>query len=53
MTSWLGKVREKSPNLEPVWLVHGEPAAQDEFQTALVARGYSVQCPEPRSTHAF
>ena len=53
MMSWLGRVKEKSPRLGPVWLVHGEPEVQDEFRASLTARGYSVECPEPRTTHAF
>src|SRR5687767_1374698 len=53
MTTWLGRVKEKSPRLGPVWLVHGEPVVQDEFRTALTAKGYSVECPEPRTRHVF
>lgn len=53
MTTWLGRVKEKSPRLGPIWLVHGEPLVQDEFRTALLAKGYSVECPEPRTRHVF
>ena len=53
MTTWLGRVKEKSPGLGPIWLVHGEPAVQDEFRTALSAKGYSVECPEPRTRRVF
>jgi metallo-beta-lactamase family protein len=53
MTTWLGRVKEKSPRLGPVWLVHGEPLVQDEFKTALTAKGYKVECPEPRTRHVF
>ena len=53
MTTWLGRVKEKSPRLGPIWLVHGEPPVQDEFRTALKAKGYSVECPEPRTRHVF
>ena len=53
LTTWLGRVKEKSPRLGPIWLVHGEPPAQDELKTALTAKGYSVECPEPRTTHVF
>ena len=53
MTNWLGKVKDTSPRLGPIWLVHGEPAVQDEFKTALIARGYSVECPEPHTRHVF
>lgn len=53
MTTWLGRVKEKSPRLGPIWLVHGERPVQDEFRTALNAKGYSVECPEPRTRHVF
>lgn len=53
MTTWLGRVKEKSPRLGPIWLVHGEPLVQDEFRTALSAKGYSVECPEPRTRRVF
>jgi len=53
MITWLSRVKEKSPALGPVWLVHGEAAVQDDFKAALVARGYSVECPEPHTTHSF
>jgi metallo-beta-lactamase family protein len=53
MTSWLGRVRDKSPKLGPIWLVHGEAPVQDEFKAALVAKGYSVECPEPHTRRAF
>lgn len=53
MTSWLARVKEKSPRLGRIWLVHGERPVQDEFRTALTAKGYSVECPEPRTTHVF
>jgi metallo-beta-lactamase family protein len=53
MIAWLGRVKEQSPHLGPIWLVHGEAPVQDEFKTNLVARGYSVECPEPHTTHAF
>ena len=53
MTNWLGHVRDKSPRLGPIWLVHGESAVQDEFKIALSAEGYSVECPEPHTRHDF
>jgi metallo-beta-lactamase family protein len=53
MIAWLGKVKEKSPRLGPIWLVHGEPEVQDEFQAGLTGRGYSVTCPEPHTRHVF
>jgi hypothetical protein len=36
-----------------VWLVHGEPPAQDELATALGAKGLTVGCPLPRERHEF
>jgi metallo-beta-lactamase family protein len=53
MVAWLDRVKEKSPRLGPIWLVHGEAPVQDEFKAALIARGYSVECPEPHTTHGF
>jgi len=53
MQAWLGRVKDKSPGLGPIWLVHGEPEAQDEFQAALMARGYSVTSPLPHTRHVF
>src|SRR4029078_4146724 len=29
MTSWLGRVKEQSPRLVPIWLGHGEPEVLD------------------------
>ena len=46
--SWIDRVRERSPRLEQVWLVHGEPPAQAELATALAAKGLRVGCPAPR-----
>ncbi|HEX6575903.1 MAG TPA: MBL fold metallo-hydrolase [Gemmatimonadaceae bacterium] len=53
LTRWLDQVKGSSPNLGPVWLVHGEPEVQDIYQTALTAKGYSVSCPEPHSRVTF
>jgi len=53
MTNWLGHVKDKSPRLGPIWLVHGEAAVQDEFKEALKSKGYSVECPEPHTRHVF
>jgi len=53
MIGWLGEVKDKSPNLGQIWLVHGEAPVQDEFKTTLTALGYSVDCPEPHTRHAF
>src|SRR6476660_1918576 len=53
MMTWLGRVRDKSPRLGPIWLVHGEAPVQDEFKATLTAIGYSVECPEPHTRRAF
>lgn len=42
---WLDTVRETSPQLEDVFLVHGEPHAQDALAAQLAERGYRVQAP--------
>ena len=53
LTAWIDKVKAESPKLGPVWLVHGEPEAQDALKTSLSAKGYSVECPEPHTRAAF
>jgi len=53
LTAWLAAVKNASPRLGPVWLVHGEREVQDEFQTALSAKGYHVSCPEPHTTQTL
>jgi len=53
MIGWLGEVKDKSRNLDQIWLVHGEAPVQDEFKATLTALGYSVDCPEPHTRHAF
>ena len=45
LTAWLDAVRATSPALEAVYLVHGEPEAQEPFAAALTARGYHVEVP--------
>ena len=49
LTAWLDGVKATSPKLGPVYLVHGEADVQDIFKTALAAKGYTVECPEPRA----
>jgi len=51
--SWIDRVRERSPRLSNVWLVHGEPPAQEELATSLGAKGYAVGCPSPQERHTF
>lgn len=53
LNAWIDKVKAGSPGLGPVWLVHGEADVQDEYQTALSSRGYSVTCPEPHTRVSF
>jgi metallo-beta-lactamase family protein len=45
LSSWLSAVRAQSPRLKDVFLVHGEPAAQDAFADRLRNRGYRVHVP--------
>lgn len=47
LKGWIDAVRAQSPSLSDVWLVHGEPAAQDEFAATLGAAGYRAHCPTP------
>ena len=45
LTRWLDEVRAKSPDLERVHLVHGEPEAQTALTASLGAKGYEVDAP--------
>lgn len=48
LRAWLGAVRASSRGqLKDVFLVHGEPPAQDALATSLEREGYRVSCPEP------
>jgi len=47
LAAWLDAVRRTSPALGRVWLVHGEPAAQDALATSLRSKGYHVAVPTP------
>ncbi|MBX3174140.1 MAG: MBL fold metallo-hydrolase [Gemmatimonadaceae bacterium] len=49
LEGWLGAARESSPKLQDVFLVHGEPKAQDALAERLQALGYAVSCPTPGS----
>jgi metallo-beta-lactamase family protein len=51
LAHWIDAVRAASPSLGSVWLVHGEPEAQDAFSASLAARGYAVSCPSPGDRH--
>ncbi len=51
--SWIDRVRERSARLSNVWLVHGEPPAQEELATNLRAKGFAVGCPTAEERHTF
>lgn len=53
LNSWIGRVSEQSPHLAQVWLVHGEPPAQDELAATFRAKGLTVGCPSPRERHTL
>ena len=53
LRAWLDAVKVTSPKLSGVHLVHGEVKVQEELQTALIAKGYSVTCPDPHARIAF
>ncbi len=44
---WLDAVKGTSPSLERVFLVHGEPEAQDALAGQLESHGYKASCPTP------
>jgi metallo-beta-lactamase family protein len=50
LRSWIDEVRSQSPALGDVWLVHGEPDAQDAFAATLNANGYHATCPTRGTT---
>jgi len=45
LMEWLARVRESSPRLRTVYLVHGEPPSQEALSADLRARGYQVRIP--------
>jgi len=47
---WVDEVRAQSPLLTDVWLVHGEPDAQDACAATLNANGYRAHCPTAGTT---
>jgi len=49
LASWLDRVRQSSPNLKKVCLVHGEPKPQAALTERLTAKGYLVESPAPHS----
>jgi metallo-beta-lactamase family protein len=50
---WLDAVRGPTRRALPVYLVHGEPEAQDAFAEALRADGYHVTTPERGTSAPF
>lgn len=53
LESWLAGLRSTSPELGPVWLVHGEPEAQDPLAERLRGAGYKVSAPEAGTRVTF
>ncbi|MBI1808390.1 MAG: MBL fold metallo-hydrolase [Gemmatimonadetes bacterium] len=53
LAGWLDAVRAQSPALKDVWLVHGEPEAQDALSATFTAKGYRVHCPTPGTRAPF
>ncbi len=50
LRSWIDEVRAHSPALADIWLVHGEPDAQDALAATMTAGGYRTHCPMPGTT---
>jgi metallo-beta-lactamase family protein len=50
---WIAGVKERSPSLRRVLLVHGEPEAQDIFAGVVRSRGMDVSAPEPGEKVSF
>jgi metallo-beta-lactamase family protein len=50
---WLDLVRGASDKAPPVWLVHGEPPAQETLAARFRERGHAVHIPAPGDTAAF
>jgi metallo-beta-lactamase family protein len=47
LSTWLSAVQKTSPALKNVYLVHGEPEAQDALSAQLSANGLRVTSPKP------
>jgi metallo-beta-lactamase family protein len=47
LARWLDGVRARSSGLRDVYLVHGEPEAQDALAARLGEAGYDARCPTP------
>jgi metallo-beta-lactamase family protein len=53
LRQWIDRLRASSPALGPVFLVHGEPGAQDALAASLAADAYRVIVPTPGSRHSW
>jgi metallo-beta-lactamase family protein len=53
LVQWLDAVRASSPSLGAVWLVHGEPRAQDALAATLTGKGYRPGCPVTGERHGL
>ncbi|HXY30710.1 MAG TPA: MBL fold metallo-hydrolase [Gemmatimonadaceae bacterium] len=53
LVAWLEAVAVQSPGLESVYLVHGEPEAQDALALLLAAPGRTVSAPLSGETHSL
>ncbi len=47
LLEWLDRLESTSPELQHVFLVHGETEAQDALAGQLESHGYTVSCPTP------
>lgn len=47
LMKWIDAVRDQGGRAPPIWLVHGEPPAQDALASRLSKRGYTVHAPAP------
>lgn len=53
LIDWVNRAHATSPALKQVWLVHGEPPAQEPLLDALNSRGLEASAPAPRSRVEF
>ena len=53
LVRWLSAVRGPNKPTLPVYLVHGEPDAQNALRDRLVQDGYGVTIPSRNSTYPF
>ncbi len=51
LLAWLDAVRQRSPELRKVYLVHGEPEAQDALAVEVRKRGLQVEAPTRGAIH--